>query len=132
MMRLDFMQRQRAWEAERAALAASQVLEEEDEDEETYDLPMQSSMPEAEVEEFLRDEGKELEALLEYMPDDAMKEDDFDETSLWSDDADYDALFSEVLGQQEQEQGQAAVQSSQLMPGMQQHGNGGDDEMDMS
>ena len=133
MMRLDFMQSQRAWEAERAALAASQVLEEEEE--EPYDLPMQSSMPEAEVEEFLRDEGKELEALLEYMPDDAMKEDDFDETSLWSDDADYDALFSEVLGQQEQEPGQAgnaAVQSSQIMPDMQQHGNGGDDEMDMS
>lgn len=133
MMRLDFMRRQRAWEAEREALAASQVVEEE----EAEDLPMASSMPmggEDEVEEFLRDEDKELEALLEYMPhaDEAMNgdDDDFDETSLWSDDADYDALFSEVLSQQQEET--AAVQSSQIMPSTQSLENGGDDEMDMS
>ncbi|KAI5359747.1 hypothetical protein Slin14017_G093080 [Septoria linicola] len=148
MMRLDYIQRQKAWEAERAREAAfvpSDFVEEEDDEQEvtTYDLPesshmdlQQSSMPEAEVEEFLRDEGKELEALLEYLPsagDDMMYEDeqDFDESSLWSDDADYDALFSEVLSQQEQQQQQGgnAAESSQAMLDMGSHG---EDEMDMS
>lgn len=190
MMRWDFMQRQRAWEAERAreaALAASDYLVEEEEEEEEeeyehehehehddevvdggydeYDLPVasgqmnglqRSSMAnsatrsvsqEAEVEEFLREEGKELEALLEHLPptgeaygdDDAMNQEEgneFDETSLWSDDADYDALFEEVLSQQEQAGGNAAVaaaaQSSQVISDAQHGLVGGDDEMDMS
>lgn len=188
MMRWDFMQRQRAWEAERAreaALAASDYLVEEEEEEEEeeyehehedddevvdggydeYDLPVasgqmnglqRSSMAnsatrsvsqEAEVEEFLREEGKELEALLEHLPptgeeygdDDAMNQEEgneFDETSLWSDDADYDALFEEVLSQQEQAGGNAGVaaaaQSSQVISDAQHGLVGGDDEMDMS
>lgn len=186
MMRWDFMQRQRAWEAERAreaALAASDYLAEEEEEEEEYehehehdeevvdggydgyDLPVASGQmnglqrsptansatrnvsQEAEVEEFLREEGKELEALLEHLPptveeygdDDAMNQEEgneFDETSLWSDDADYDALFEEVLSQQEQAGGNAAVaaaaQSSQVISDAQHGLVGGDDEMDMS
>lgn len=186
MMRWDFMQRQRAWEAERAreaALAASDYLAEEEEEEEyeheqedddevvdgggydEYDLPVasgqmnglqRSSMAnsatrsvsqEAEVEEYLREEGKELEALLEHLPptgeaygdDDAMNQEEgneFDETSLWSDDADYDALFEEVLSQQEQAGGNAGVaaaaQSSQVISDAQHGLVGGDDEMDMS
>lgn len=147
MMRLDYIQRQKAWEAERAREATfvpAESLEEEDyeQDVATFDLPatsqmdlQQSSMPEAEVEEFLRDEGKQLEALLEYLPsagDDMMEEEqEFDDSSLWSDDADYDALFSEVLSQQEQQQQQGgnAAQSSQVMPDM---GGHAEDEMDMS
>lgn len=182
MMRWDFMQRQRAWEAERAreaALAASDYLFEDEEEEEEvevvgggydgYELPVASGQmsglqrsamassamrnvsQEAEVEEFLREEGKELEALLEHLPmtrqeyddndddDDAMNQEEaneFDETSLWSDDADYDALFEEVLSQQEQAGGNAAVaaaaQSSAVISDAQHELVGGDDEMDMS
>ncbi|KAK0268678.1 hypothetical protein LTR91_002068 [Friedmanniomyces endolithicus] len=93
IMRLDFMQRQRAWEAEQARDAPystpdSIEEEEEDEDEDAarYDLPSSSShvmiqmsqpasdqpiMPEQEEEELdavLRREQEEMEALLSYMP----------------------------------------------------------------
>ncbi|TKA22163.1 hypothetical protein B0A54_17926 [Friedmanniomyces endolithicus] len=93
IMRLDFMQRQRAWEAEQARDAPYSCFEpieeeEEDEDEDAarYDLPSSSSnvmirmsqpashqdpMPEQEEEELdavLRREQEEMEALLSYMP----------------------------------------------------------------
>ncbi|PPJ60419.1 hypothetical protein CBER1_11483 [Cercospora berteroae] len=160
LMRLDFLSRQRAWEADRAREAEKAawdegILEEEEEgyEDEEYDLPVTSQMgasvwassgigEEEEVEEFVRDEGRELEALLEIMPrdDDAMEEDGGgDETSLWSDDADYDELFEEMLLSQ-QNQGETGQNvtgnpklSSQAMPDMQQqHHVGGEDEMDMS
>ncbi|TKA48401.1 hypothetical protein B0A54_00536 [Friedmanniomyces endolithicus] len=92
-MRLDFMQRQRAWEAEQARDAPYSTTdsieeEEEDEDEDAalYELPSSSSrntmqmlqsmsqgqpMPEQEEEELdavLRREQEEMEALLSYMP----------------------------------------------------------------
>lgn len=157
-MRLDFLSRQRAWEADRAREAEKAawnegILEEEEayEDEE-YDLPVTSQMgasawgssgigEEEEVEEFVRDEGRELEALLEIMPrdGDAMEEDaGGDETSLWSDDADYDELFEEMLLSQRNQgdMGQnvtgSAMSLSQAMPDVQQQQHGGDDEMDMS
>ncbi|KAK0347665.1 hypothetical protein LTR91_000765 [Friedmanniomyces endolithicus] len=93
IMRLDFMQRQRAWEAEQARDAPYSTTdsieeEEEDEDEDAalYELPSSSSrntmqmlqsmsqgqpMPEQEEEELdavLRREQEEMEALLSYMP----------------------------------------------------------------
>ncbi|KAK1080766.1 hypothetical protein LTR33_005267 [Friedmanniomyces endolithicus] len=93
IMRLGFMQRQRAWEAEQARDAPyptpdSIEEEEEDEDEDAarYDLPSSSShvmiqmsqpashqhpMPDQEEEELdavLRREQEEMEALLSYMP----------------------------------------------------------------
>lgn len=118
MMRLDFMQRQRAWEADRAREAefvpSQELIEEEEEEHQgEYELPgMQVKGTkgeiggEDEVEEFLRDEEGEIEALLEFMPPqgEGLDEEMEDETSLWSDDADYDALFEQVLSQQEQQQ----------------------------
>ncbi|KAM3420816.1 hypothetical protein BST61_g4060 [Cercospora zeina] len=174
LMRLDFLSRQRAWEADRAREAEKAmwvsddvILEEEEEagyavdgDDES-ELPVTSQMgtvwgssgvgeEEEEVEEFVRDEGRELEALLEFMPrdvaGDVMQEDGGDETSLWSDDADYDELFEEVLLSEQQQQQQQqdwdggqnvagnAMLSSQMMSNMQQqqHHGGGEDEMDIS
>ncbi|KAF2210042.1 hypothetical protein CERZMDRAFT_86366 [Cercospora zeae-maydis SCOH1-5] len=167
LMRLDFLSRQRAWEADRAREAKKAmwvsddvIIEDEEEgyaDDEQYELPVTSQMGTAwrssgireegedEVEEFVRDEGRELEALLEFMPRDGdadeMEEDGVDETSLWSDDADYDELFEEVLlgqGQQDGDGGHNAVgdamMSSQMMSDVkkQQQQGGCGDEMDVS
>jgi hypothetical protein len=144
MMRWDFMRRQRAWEADRereAEEVASSIPDEEEEGEEEdagimrdageYDLPTTGNvrgasmgwpaLRDGEVEEFVRDEEGEIEALLEFMPRDnkgggGKNNGEDDEMSLWSDDADYDALFSEVLEREGQGEGQQAVM----------------DEMDMS
>ena len=106
-MRLDFVQRQKQWEAEQAR-EAPQIPSDPPEEEE-YDLPTSSGntmqisapstqqppMPENEVDEVLQREDEELEALLSYMP----AEGDEQSEHLWSDDDDYDALFSEFLEQ---------------------------------
>ena len=115
-MRLDYFQRKKQWEAEQARAAPdvpSDPLEEE-EDEELYDLPtssgnaMQISAPSTqqprlddEVDEVLQREDEELEALLEYMPgqDDVGLGGTGRDEHLWSDDDDYDALFSEFMQQ---------------------------------
>ncbi|KJX92803.1 hypothetical protein TI39_contig5824g00019 [Zymoseptoria brevis] len=166
ILRMDFMQRQREWEAAQARSAASLALEEsayeeEQEDDamdggedrmpETVDLPtfsssgfgsqmqmssqrrLASSAPrlqpqpsdQDEIERLLRDEDEELEMLLSYMPTegDAQSQhkggDDGD--SLWSEDADYDALFSEVLNQE-----------AQMQRAEKQQDESGDVEMDLS
>ena len=104
-MRLDFVQRQKAWEAEQARDAPqipSGPIEEEDED--VYDLPSSSSnamqissqQPDDQVDEVLQREEEELEALLEFMPG---QEGDAHSEHLWSDDDDYDALFSQFMEQ---------------------------------
>ncbi|KXT18302.1 hypothetical protein AC579_2883 [Pseudocercospora musae] len=112
-MRLDFMQRQRAWEAEREREAASSqnLPEEEDED----DLPGWEDMHalKDEVEGFVEDEEAELEAILENMP---QHQDQGEDNGLWSDGADYDELFDEVMASQ-----QGQIVSVHV-----------DDEMDMS
>jgi len=130
-MRLDFMQRQRAWEAERAREAPrlpSDPPEEEYEDSEhDYELStlsgtMQSSAqmtlsqpvfaPEEVVDEVAQREDEELEALLSYMPGeegDGKVPTTSGSDHLWSDDGDdddYDALFSELMdcdGEQKQQ-----------------------------
>ena len=127
MLRLDFMQRQKAWEAELERSAPTflpDLIEQENEGgffpEESEDLPafnsqmqMSSQWPaqhqqEEQVDEFLRDESEEIEALVAYMSRE--KEDpeelrvertSFASDGLWSDDTDYDAIFSEVLSQEE-------------------------------
>ena len=77
-MCLDYIQRQKQWEA-----APSTQL-----------LPL----PEDEVDEVLQREDEELEALLSYMPTDRdTAESDRQSEHLWSDDDDYDALFSEFM-----------------------------------
>ncbi|EGP82945.1 uncharacterized protein MYCGRDRAFT_97103 [Zymoseptoria tritici IPO323] len=171
ILRMDFMQRQREWEAAQARSAAALALEEsayeEEEDDEmdggedrmpeTIDLPtfsssglgsqmqmssqrgLASSAPqqpqvelsdEDEIDRLIRDEDEELEMLLSYMPTD--QGDDYgtatghqqagdDGDSLWSDDADYDALFSEVLNQE-----------AQMQQAHQQPNETADVEMDMS
>ncbi|KAK1057171.1 hypothetical protein LTR12_014841 [Friedmanniomyces endolithicus] len=106
IMRLDFMQRQRAWEAEQARDApysSSEPIEEEEEgegeDAAWYDLPSSSSsvlmrtsqpasqpqsMPEEEEEELdavLRREQEEMEALLSYMPMDEPQASSMDVTN---------------------------------------------------
>ena len=104
-MRLDFVQRQRAWEAEQARDAPqipSGPVEEEDED--VYELPSSSSnamqissqQPDDQVDAVLQREEEELEALLEFMPG---QEGDTHSEHLWSDDDDYDALFSQFMEQ---------------------------------
>lgn len=131
-MRMDFMQRQRAWEAERRReadiLSSQQGLDQVVEEEDDLDLPGWSgdANEEVGVEEFLRDEQAELEQLLEYMPDD--KQQNAGEDGMWSDDADYDELFEEVL----------ASQKTQDVVSTDAHHYGGEfdgagsDEMDMS
>ncbi|KAI6801940.1 hypothetical protein KC332_g15776 [Hortaea werneckii] len=116
IMRLDFMQRQRAWEAElarEAPMIPSDPAEpEEEEGEEGFNLPTssnemqisQTSEPprEDEADEIAQQEEEELEALLEYMPrrHAGPTPSELNETHyehLWSDDDDYDALFSELV-----------------------------------
>ena len=137
-MRLDFVQRQKQWEAEQAR-AAPQIPSDppEEEEEEEYDLPsssgnaMQISAPSTtqpipgdEVDEVLQREDEELEGLLSYMPAgrDDVEDDRHSEHHLWSDDDDYDALFSEFMEQD-------AMQGQQSLPSepTQDH-----DAMDMS
>ncbi|CZT20232.1 uncharacterized protein RCC_06089 [Ramularia collo-cygni] len=113
IMRADFLSRQRAWEAAQARNApAEDVVHYEDELEEggrvseAMEINTSQVAPEDEVDDFLRDEDQELEALLEFMPaggerDDGMKDDG---DSLWSDDADYEALFEQVLSQEQEGQ----------------------------
>lgn len=136
-MRADFLSRQRAWEAAQAKNAPSEdVVYYEDEDAEVEaPLPEEMEMftsqavPEDEVEEFLRDEDQELEALLEFMPagqeEEEMKDDG---DSLWSDDVDYEALFEQVLSQEPQEQ---TGSIDQQLGGTAMVEDGGE-EMDMS
>lgn len=81
------------------------------------DVSCASQVQGREVEEFVRDEEEEMRALLENMPDHQEMEGSDGSENMWSDDADYDALFSEVLRSEEQ------VESSQ---------GGGGEEMDMS
>ena len=140
-MRLEFVRKRRAFEAE---LARSAPSDEPEEDELPSWSQMQMSsmqassqqLPEEEVEDFVRDEEGDLEALLEFMPDENRLEAEEGmevEEELWSDDADYDALFSEVLGLEENTQIQSANAKVQAnAQHVQQQQNGDDDEMDMS
>ncbi|KAI7551433.1 hypothetical protein KC331_g2556 [Hortaea werneckii] len=115
IMRLDFMQRQRAWEAEQAReapLIPSDPPEPEEEEEEEFELPTssnamqisQTSEPprEDEADEIAQQEEQELEALLEYMPGEhrgrnPTERNEMHHEHLWSDDDEYDALFSELV-----------------------------------
>lgn len=131
-MRADFLSRQRAWEAAQARNAPPSSDTIFNDEEEESDLPNGTPMdissqapplPEEEVEEFLREEDQELEALLEFMPqeedDEGMRDDG---ESLWSEgDVDYEALFEQVLSQGQQRGQQEA-----------QNGGDGGEEMDMS
>lgn len=108
------MQRQRAWEAEQAReapLIPSDPPEPEEEEEE-FELPTssnamqtsQTSEPprEDEADEIAQQEEQELEALLEYMPGERRghippERNETHYEHLWSDDDDYDALFSELV-----------------------------------
>jgi hypothetical protein len=128
-MRADFLSRQKAWEAAQARNAP--VEEEEEELELPEDSQMSfSTQPEDEVEEFLRDEDQELEALLELMPEeeDGMRDDG---ESLWSDDVDYEALFEQVLSQEEAG-GQQGGGLEQRLDGNGAAEDAGGEEMDMS
>ncbi|KAF7193537.1 hypothetical protein HII31_05112 [Pseudocercospora fuligena] len=95
-MRLDFMQRQRAWEAEREREANLVASSQKEEDEDEHELPSWDA-PEDEVEEFVKDEQAELEAMLENMP---QQQDQGEDSGMWSDGADYDELFDEVMASQ--------------------------------
>lgn len=143
-MRLEYVRRQKEWEAElasQAPLMSFDPVEAEDEDdflqmqmEGWAELPASSAdamqisasgtqqpWVEEEVDEVLLREDQELEALLSYMPagTDAVAQADEREDQrsehLWSDDDDYDTLFSEYMeqdamaSQQGQAQGQEAL-----------------------
>jgi hypothetical protein len=130
IMRLEFVRRRREYEDELARNAPSPSAEEEEAELPGWGSQMDVSsqaIPEEEVvEEFVRDEEQEMRALLEYMPDEEMRTQWSDGSeNLWSDDADYDALFSEVLLSQEN------VSPSQQQQ-QQSGGGGGGEEMDMS
>ncbi|KAK5715728.1 hypothetical protein LTR17_016716 [Elasticomyces elasticus] len=124
IMRLDFVQRQRAWEAEQAReaprlLPPNEPIEEEEEEEGLYDLPSsescgmqfsQQQMGSQQLSEDARDEAdavlareqEEIEALVRDMEAEGNEQKGVDANSSqnpWSDDLleeDYDALFSEV------------------------------------
>lgn len=117
MMRLDFMQKQKAWEAERARDAPSLPFEVIEQEEDEISSPTLSSgrngiqifaptsqptMPSVEIDDLIRHEFEEVQALLAYMPpneDEEVK--DAHSDYIWSDDDDYDSLFSEVLEQEQ-------------------------------
>lgn len=131
-MRHDFLTRQRAWEAAQARNAPSSSEDVYYDDEEEARLPeamelssTQPPAPEDEVEDFLRDEDQELEALLEFMPEDGDMRDDGE--SFWSDDVDYEALFEQVLSQEEGHREQRGSLEERL-----QGNNDVGEEMDMS
>ena len=146
-MRLDFVQRRKQWEAEQARDAPfilSDPPESEEEEEDEYDLPtssrnaMQSSQPsmqlpalEEEAEEAAQMEDRELEALLEYMPvggeDKESEGPSAQSQNLWSDDDDYEELFSELM-EQDQEQPAGVAQGGQQHQPSTQDG----EAMDMS
>ena len=121
MMRLDFVQRQKEWQAERerdAPQLPSDPLEDDNAVE--YDLPTssnamqlfsqaatQEAMQDEEVDEMLQREQEELDALLSYAHSDPLE--DGRSEHFYSDDDDYDALFSELMGQD-------SVQQSQQTP----------------
>ena len=72
-----------------------------------------SDLARIEVEEFVKDEQAELEAMLENMP---QQQDQGEDSGMWSDGADYDELFDEVMASQQGQTSNVQV----------------DDEMDMS
>jgi hypothetical protein len=156
-MRLEYMRRQKAWEAElasQAPLIPSDPIEPEDEDvggqvatQGWAELPgssenaMQISVPptqqplaEDEVDEVLQREDEELEALLSYMPTDGgvvadLNQDDEQRSEhLWSDNDDYDALFSEFMEQDAMASQQVQGQDNEVPVASQ----GGGEAMDMS
>lgn len=113
-MRLDFMQRQRQWEAEQAreapSLSSDPIEEEEEEGSElpsssgnTVQMsapPSQQPLPDEEVDEVVQRESEELEALLSYMSTEATEDEIHNERLAdhpWSDDDNYDTLFSEFV-----------------------------------
>ena len=131
-MRLDYMQRQKQWEAE-LARDAPQTPSDPPDEEEGFELPTSSNamqisqpLPEDEVDDVLQWENQELEALLSYMPQESEPEDanSQPEQNLWSDDDDYDALFSEFM--EEDEMTMSSGQQNQPPPS-QDH-----EEMDIS
>lgn len=128
IQRLDFLQRQHAWEKEQLRAAPSITQSELDEEDDVYDLPVGSTNAdsEEELDKVLKRENEEVEALLEYMPVPGPPEQPEmvrqQEVNLWSDDDDYDALFSDLMNDRREEdvnlqQGQDAD---------------GDDTMDLS
>lgn len=111
MMRLDFLQRQRQWEAEQARSAPTITADDDDEAMEyggvEEELPSLSQSkvssqrrmgPEERAEEALRLENQELDALISLMPG---QEEGQGQTqgdgNLWSDDDEYDGVFQELL-----------------------------------
>jgi len=117
MMRLDFVQKQKAWEAERARDAPSLPFEMVEEEEDEIFLPTsnsgsnglqipspanQQTLLDDEIDDLIRREVEEVQALLAYIPSTEDEErNDARTDHLWSDDDDYDALFSEMLKQEE-------------------------------
>ena len=124
-MRLDFVQRQKQWEAEQARsapLLPSDAPEEEDEDDfsqmmssgnamQTSPYSTQWQATPEEAEEIAQMEDRELEALLDFLPgEESTLPQQHDEQSyqmaqesepmsdhFGSDDDDYDALFSDFI-----------------------------------
>lgn len=115
-MRLDFVQKQKAWEAERARDAPSLPFEMVEEEEDGIFLPTsnsginglqipapanQQTLLDDEIDDLIRREVEEVQALLAYIPSTEDEErNDARTDHLWSDDDDYDALFSEMLEQE--------------------------------
>lgn len=145
-MRLDFVQRRKQWEAEQARDASFIPSDppESEEEESEYDLPTSSGnamklsqastqLPalEEQADEVAQMEDRELEALLQYMPVGSEESEHgvsgMQSQNLWSDDDDYDELFSELM---EQDEGQA---TGPAPSGHQQQNSTQDEEaMDMS
>lgn len=146
-MRLDFMQRRKQWEAEQAREAPFIPSDPPEPEEDEYDLlmssgnAMQFSQPSTQLpaleevaDEFAQMEDREFEALLEFMPGDEEVEQEGGQQSqnLWSDDDDYEELFSELMEQDEGQSHASGVQNQGQGQGQQQTSAQEDEAMDMS
>lgn len=124
IMRLDFVRRQRRWEAEQALAAPPQLSDPpEEEDDDEAELPVYSSQmqpfasssqapqPDEEVDAVLQQEDEELDALVALMESEDGKQ-EVPTEGFGSDDEDYDSIFREFVRedagsdlQQQQQQG---------------------------
>ncbi|KAK5169313.1 hypothetical protein LTR04_005648 [Oleoguttula sp. CCFEE 6159] len=147
MMRLDFMSRQKRWEAEQARRAPLLSDPPEDDDMDEHDAPLFSSqsstypsyssqrtqspsnpttptihaVPDNEVDVILQQEDEELDALVSMLGSEQYERNKAQDASYGSDEEDYDSIFMDFI-----DDGMVAQESSERTQGDEQ----GSDDMD--
>lgn len=148
IMRLDFVQRQKQWEAEQARsapLLPFDPVEEEEAEADAFEFDFASSsnamqisapstqQPEQEADDIAQREREELEALLSFLPGEqdfaapqatTQGNDEQMSEHFGSDDDDYDALFSDFVNENAHDGPETGNQT--------QVSSGEGDDMDMS